>query len=87
MSVTAQQIEQAAKKYCQAVTGPMGGCKHPAEVLRWVIEKCSNPSCVRLAENFVKTGRGACWNAMVGCMPANAWLVWYTGKWQEVSAD
>ena len=69
MSVTKEQIEAAAKKYTRVVTGPMAGCQHPAALLRWVLEKCTDGGCRKLAENYVKTGHGACWNAMCNALP------------------
>ena len=82
---TDEQIKRAAKNYETAVTGPMSGCKYPEEVLRWMLNKCKNGACRQLAENFIRSGHGACWNAMVNCMPANAWLVWYAGGWEGVA--
>jgi len=82
MNITNEQIEAAAKKYPRAVTGPMAGCKYPADLLRWVLGKCTDSGCRRLAENYVRTGHGACWNAMCGVLPADGWLVWYAGDRQ-----
>lgn len=82
MKITPEQIESAAAAYPRAVTGPMSGCNHPSAVLRWVLEKCQSASCRRLAENYILTHHGACWNAMIGCLPANGWLVWYTGDFE-----
>jgi hypothetical protein len=79
MKISNEQIEHAAKLYPRAVTGPMSGCKHPADVLRWVLNKCEDGGCRRLAENYVLSGHGACWNAMCNVLPANGWLVWYAG--------
>ena len=84
MNVTEQQIEIAAENYPHAVTGAMSGCRYPGAVLRWALMKCTDAGCRRLAENYVRSGHGACWNAMVGILPANGWLVWYTGDWEGV---
>ena len=73
------EIKIAAEKYQTAVTGPFSGCKHPEALLRWVLEKCKNAECRRLAENYIRTCHGACWNAMVHFLPADGWLVWYGG--------
>lgn len=78
-TITEDQIQTAASLYPRRVTGPMSGCKHPADVLRWVLQKCTDEGCRRLAENYVNSGHGACWNAMCTMLPANAWLVWYAG--------
>ena len=77
--MTTEQIKLAAEKYKTAVTGAFAGCKHPEALLRWAIEKCPHAECRMLAENYIKTCHGACWNAMINCMPANGWLVWYNG--------
>jgi hypothetical protein len=78
IQMTEEQIKKAADIYPRAVTGPMAGCNHPGEVLRWALT-CSNHSCRKLAENFIISHHGSCWNAMIEVMPANGWLVWYTG--------
>lgn len=79
MNITNEHIESAARRYTRVVTGPMAGCKHPAALLRWVLGKCTDEGCKRLAENYIKTGNGACWNAMCNSLPADGWLVWYAG--------
>ena len=76
-NIIEDQIQHAARIYPQRVTGPMAGCKHPADVLRFAL-KCGG-DCARLAENFILTGHGACWNALCNILPANGWLVWYAG--------
>jgi hypothetical protein len=85
-SIADRQIDAAAARYSRAVTGPMSGCPHPASVLRWALAKCADAGCRRLAANYVLSGHGACWNAMVACMPAIGWLVWHTGDWQGLKS-
>ncbi len=65
--------------YQKNVTGPMAGCKHVRAVLEWVMSHGS-PSVKRLAENFCRTGHGACWNALCGNMDADAWFRFYAGS-------
>ena len=75
---TPAQIQRAVERYPSVVTGPYAGCRNVEAVLRYAIEK-QGGGCGRLAENYVVTGHGGCWNAMVGCLGAGGWLVFYAG--------
>jgi len=86
MNITSEQIKGAVERYPRAVTGPMSGCKHPEAVLRWSITALPEGNgCRRLAENYILTGHGACWNAMCNCLPADGWLRWYVGDGAKTS--
>lgn len=72
-----QQIDAAVAAYPRSVTGAFAGCKHPGAVLRYALEQGGDVA--RLAENFIRTGHGAAWNALCGILPADGWLRWYSG--------
>ena len=57
MNITSEQIESAAKKYPNAVTGPMAGCKHPAAArkLPTVEELLASPCVSYWLKDALKT--------------------------------
>lgn len=78
LMISPEKLNAAVRAYPSRVTGPYSGCRHVADVLEYAIHE--GGAVARLAVNYVTTKHGACWNALCGVLPADGWLIYYSGR-------
>lgn len=81
-----EKLQQAYVRYQHAVTGPYSRCRWLKSVLRFVLER-EHDQARDLAAKFVVHGHGAMFNAMMGCLSSDAWLVWWGGNPDTIKND